>query len=164
MPALPAFASPAAQAATHSLSPAGYRAADAASAACATSRPHNGTILYDRISGGLGRLTIKNRLSQDSVIALVRGRSKAIGVYVRGRASTTVRNIKAGTYTIYFTVGSLFRACTGRFSRGASYWRVNKRLPFASPPHYTVATLTLYAASGGNAPSTQIGPSDFPSP
>lgn len=164
MPGLPAAASAAAPAVPSSLIPAGYRVAGAASAACATSRPRNGKILYSGIRGGLGRLTIRNRLSQDGVIVLVRGRSKAIGVYVRAHASTTVRNIKDGTYTIYFTVGSLFRACTGRFTRGASYWRVKHRLPFVSPPRFTVATLTLFAVNGGSSPTTQISPSGFPAP
>jgi hypothetical protein len=164
MPGLPASASTAAQAAPHSLSLADYRAASATSATCATSRPHSGRILYAGIKGGLGRLTIKNRLSQDSVIVLVRGRSKAIGVYVRAHASATVRNIKSGTYTIYFTTGSRFRACTGRFTRGASYNRVKQHLPFAFPPHFTIATLTLFAASGGNAPTTPISPPSFPAP
>ena len=132
--------------------------------ACATSRPHTGTILYSGIRGGMGMLTIKNTLSQDSVIVLVRGRSKAIGVYVRAHARTTVHNVKDGTYTIYFTTGSSFSVCQGRFTRGASYWRVNDRATFVAPPQYTIATLTLYAVSGGNAPSTQINPSGFPVP
>jgi hypothetical protein len=113
-----------------------------------------------RIRGGLGTLTIKNHLGQDSVIMLVRGRSKAIGVH----ATSTVRNGKPGTYTIYFTAGSRYSVCKGRFTSGDSYWRVKNRLPFASPPQYTVATLTLFAVSGGNAPTTQINPSDFPPP
>jgi hypothetical protein len=152
----------AAAAATHA--PTGYRAAGAAPATCSTSRPHSGTILFSGIRGGLGRITIKNHLSQDSVIVLVRGKSKAIGVYVRAHATSTVRNIKDGTYTIYFTTGSRFSACKGRFTSGASYWRVKNRLPFVSPPRFTVATLTIFAASGGNSPSTQISPSGFPSP
>lgn len=134
----------------------------AASTASATSRPPNGTILYSKIRGGLGRLTIKNGLSKDGVVALVRGRSKAIGVYVRARSSTTVRNIKDGTYTIYFTTGSLFSVSKGRFTRGATYWRFNNRLRFVPPPYYTVAILTLHAVKGGNAPAKQIKPGDFP--
>ena len=91
-PALPALAS----ATTH-----------AAPTACATSRPHSGTILHSEIRGGPGTLTIKNHLSQDAAIVLVLGRSKALSVYVRTHASTTVGNIKDGTYTIYFTAGTL---------------------------------------------------------
>ena len=136
----------------------------AASTASATSRPPNGTILYAGIRGGLGRLTIKNGPSQDGVVTLVRGRSKAISVYVRARSSTTVRNIKDGTYTIYYTTGSpfSFSVSRGRFTRGATYWRFNDRALFVPPPQYTVATLTLYAVSGGNAPTTQIPPGDYP--
>jgi hypothetical protein len=161
---LPAAASTAAQAAPHGLSATSRPAAGAALAACATSRPHTGKILYSGIRGGMGRLTIKNRLSHDSVIVLVRGRSKAIGVYVRAHASTTVGNIKSGTYTVYFTSGSLFRVCRGRFTRGASYFRVKQHLPFAFPPHFTVATLIIFAATGGNAPTTPISPPGFPAP
>ena len=161
---LPAAASVAAQAAPHGLSSASYQAADTAAASCATSRPHTGRILYAGITGGLGRLTIKNHLSQDSVIVLVRGRSKAIGVYVRAHATTTVRNIKSGTYTIYFTTGSLFRTCTGRFTRGASYWRVKQHVTFVALPHFSVDTLTIFAVRGGNAPTTPIGANGFPAP
>lgn len=134
----------------------------AASTASATSRPRNGTILYAGIKGGLGRLTIKNRPNQDGVVTLVLGRSKAISVYVRAKSSTTVHNIKVGTYTIYFTTGSLFSVSRGRFTRGATYWRFKIRLRFVPPPRYSIATLTLYAVRGGNAPTTQISPGDYP--
>jgi hypothetical protein len=146
-------------------SSAGTHAAAAASATCATSRPHSGTILYAGITGGQGRLTIHNGLSQDGVVVLVRGHSKAIGVYVRAHASTTVHNVKDGTYTIDFTAGSLFRTCTGRFTSGASYWRFSKSLAFVTTPtEYTLWTLTLQPVPNGNAPTTQISPADFPAP
>ena len=136
-----------------------------AAATCATSRPHSGTILYAGITGGQGRLTIQNGLSQDGVVVIVRGQSKAIGVYVRAHASTTVQNIKDGTYTIDFTAGSVFSTCTGRFASGASYWRFSNSLAFVTTPtEYTVWTLTLQPVPNGNAPTTQISPADFPAP
>jgi len=159
---LPATASAATQAPYDS---AGTHTAAVASATCATYRPHSGTILYAGITGGQGRLTIQNGLSQDGVVVLVRGHSKAIGVYVRAHASTTVHNIKDGTYTIDFTAGSLFRTCTGRFTSGASYWRFSNSLAFVTTPtEYTVWTLTLQPVPNGNAPTTQISPADFPAP
>jgi hypothetical protein len=165
LPVLPAAASVAAQAAPHGLSAASNQAAGAASAACVTSRPRTGRILYAGIKGGLGRLTIKNHLSHDSVIVLVRGRSRAIGVYVRAHATTTVHNIKTGTYTIYFTTGSLFRTCTGRFTRGASYWRIKQHITFVPLPHFSVDTLTIFAVKGGgNAPTAPISSKGFPAP
>jgi len=146
-------------------SSAGTHAAAAASATCAASRPHSGTILYAGITGGQGKLTIHNGLSQDGVVVLVRGHSKAIGVYVRAHASTTVQNVKDGTYTVDFTNGSLFHTCTGRFTSGASYWRFSKSLAFVTTPtEYTLWTLTLQPVPNGNAPTTQISPADFPAP
>ena len=122
-------------------------------------------ILYSGISGGAGQLKIKNRPDQDGVVVLVRGRHRAIGVYVRAHARTTVDNIKDGTYTVYFTTGSRFSVCQGRFTRDASYWRFDNHLRFVTTAQtYTIYTLTLYVVNGGNAPTTQIGPSDFPAP
>ncbi|HEY6296138.1 MAG TPA: hypothetical protein VIX15_10785 [Streptosporangiaceae bacterium] len=140
-------------------------ATQAVATACATSRPHSGTILYSGITGGSGQLTIKNRPDQDGVVVLVRGRHKAIGVYVRARARATVGNIQDGTYTIYFTSGSQYSACQGRFTSGATYWRFNNHLRFATTATtFTTWTVTLYTVNGGNAPTTQVGPSDFPPP
>ena len=134
-------------------------------AACATSRPHSGAILHSEIRGGQGTLTIKNHLSQDAVIVMVRGGSKAFSVYVRTRASTTVGNVKDGTYTIYFTAGARYSTCQGLFTSEASYWRVKNHVPFVTTSTATtVATLTLFSASGGGAPTTQIGPGGFPKP
>jgi hypothetical protein len=98
------------------------------------------------------------------VVVLVRGRTKAFGVYIRARSKTTVGNVRPGTYTIFFTDGSRFSVCQGRFTSGASYYRFNVRATFVAPPRYTTATLTIYAVSGGNAPTTQINPGDFPAP
>ena len=149
-PGLPAVASAAARATT---------------TACATSRPHSGTILYAGISGGQGQLTIKNRPGEDGVVVLVRGGSRAIGIYVRAHARATVDNIADGTYTIYYTIGSRFSVCQGRFTRGASYWRITNHLHFVTTAQtYTTYSVTLYVVSGGNAPTNQINPSGFPAP
>jgi len=157
LPALPAAASARTVSASHQVT-------NSALAACHTSRPHTGTILQSEIRGGLGQMVIKNHLSRDAVIELVRGKSKAVGVYVRAHATTTVRNIKPGWYTVYFTSGSLFKACTGRFTSGAAYYRVKKHLYFDFPPHYDIWTLTLVFVKGGNAPTSPIPPKSFPAP
>lgn len=151
LPALPAAAS------THQV-------AGTALAACGTSRPHTGTILQSRIRGGMGQIVVKNHLSHDAVIELVHGSSKAVGVYVRAHATATVRNIKSGWYTVFFTSGSLFKTCTGRFTSGAVYYRVKKHLYFDFPPHYDIWTLTLVFVRGGNSPASPIPPKGFPAP
>lgn len=134
----------------------------AASTTCAVSRPRNGTILYSRIRGGPGRLTVKNGLRHDGVVVLMRGRSKAVSVYVRAHSNATIPHVKSGTYTIYFTTGSRYRTCRGRFSRNAAYSRFSKRLRFASSPYYTVATATLHGVRNGNTPVSRIKPREYP--
>jgi predicted regulator of Ras-like GTPase activity (Roadblock/LC7/MglB family) len=162
---LPAAASAATRTPNEATASAAGTHAAAASATCAASRPHSGTILYAGITGGQGKLTIHNGLSQDGVVVIVRGHSKAIGVYVRAHASTTVQNVKDGTYTVDFTAGSLFHTCTGRFTSGASYWRFSKSLAFVTTAtEYTLWTLTLQPVPNGNAPTTQISPAAFPAP
>ena len=169
---LSAFTSAAAQTSTGSYGAIAHspgtdsHVAGTASTASATSRPPNGTILYSGISGGLGVLKIDNsrNVSQDAVVALVLGGSKAISVYVRAGSWATVGNIKDGTYTIYCTTGSppSFSVSEGRFTSGAAYWRFNDTLLFVAPPDYDIWTLTLYPVSDGNAPTTPISPGDFP--
>jgi hypothetical protein len=155
-----AAASAATQAPAHS---AGTPAV--AAATCATTRPHSGTILYKGIVGGLGQLTIQNGLSQDGVVMLVLGRSRAIGVYVRAHATATVGNIRDGNYTVYFSSGSRYRTCTGRFSSGASYQRFSKPLDYVTTPtEYTVWTVTLQPVPNGNTPITPVSPPSFPAP
>ncbi|MEV5409640.1 hypothetical protein AB0K60_12490 [Thermopolyspora sp. NPDC052614] len=136
---------------------------DTAGAESAAARPSNGRILYSGIRGGLGRLTIKNGLSRDGVVTLVRGRTKAISVYVRARKSTTVRNIKDGTYRVFFTTGYRFSVSKGRFTRSATYQRFNSRLLFrTTATQFSTWRLTLHAVPGGNAGTTTINPKDFP--
>ncbi|MCA2221983.1 hypothetical protein [Nonomuraea aurantiaca] len=134
-------------------------AADSAAAA----RPRNGKILYDRVSGGQGTLKIKNGTSRDGVVTLVKGRTKAISIYVRARSSASVRDVRDGTYRVYFTTGSRFRTSKGRFSQSAVYQRFNDRLKFTTTAtSRSVWTLTLNPIRGGNARTTSINPKDFP--
>lgn len=135
----------------------------AATESTAAARPRNGRILYARITGGLGRLTIKNGLNRDGVVTLVRGRTKAISVYVRARKSTTVRNIKDGTYRVYFTTGYRYSVSKRRFTRSATYQRFNQLLRFRTTSRqYSVWRLTLHAIPGGNARTSTVNPRNFP--
>ncbi|GAB2909147.1 hypothetical protein ACFMQL_25995 [Nonomuraea fastidiosa] len=129
----------------------------------AAARPRNGRILYDRISGGLGQLKIKNGTSRDGVVALVKGRKKAISIYVRAKSSATIRDVRDGTYTIYFTTGTRYSVSKGRFTRGASYQRFNNRLRFTTTSRTrTIWTITLNPVKGGTARTSHVNPKDFP--
>ncbi|MEU8354590.1 hypothetical protein AB0C27_01150 [Nonomuraea sp. NPDC048882] len=129
----------------------------------ALARPSNGRILYHRIGGGVNQLKIKNGTSRDGVVALVRGSTKAISIYVRAKSTATIRDVRDGTYRIYFTTGSRFSVSKGRFGRNAVYQRFNDRLRFRSPgTRYTIYTLTLHPVRGGKARTSGVNPKDFP--
>jgi hypothetical protein len=129
----------------------------------AAARPANGRILYRGISGGLGRLTIKNGLKRDGVVTLVRGGKKAISVYVRAGRTATVRNIKDGTYRIFFTTGYRYSVSKKRFTRSATYQRFRNILRFRTYGNqYTIYQLTLHQIVGGNARTDHVNPRNFP--
>lgn len=135
----------------------------AAAQTSAAARPSNGRILYDRYSGGRGRLTIRNGTSRDSVITLVKGRTKAISIYVRARSTATIKDVRDGTYRVYFTSGYRFSTKTKRFTRSASYQRFDDRLRFVTTAtSYRIYTLSLQRVVGGNASSSAVNPRDFP--
>ncbi|SDI27690.1 hypothetical protein [Nonomuraea jiangxiensis] len=129
----------------------------------AAARPSNGRILYHRFAGGPNRLKIKNGTSRDGVVALVKGKSKAISIYVRAKSTATIKDVRDGTYRIYFTTGTQFSVSKGRFGRGAVYQRFDDQVRFrSSATQYTIYTLTLNPVRGGNAHSSAVNPKDFP--
>ncbi|MEU6744040.1 hypothetical protein [Streptosporangium sandarakinum] len=129
----------------------------------ATARPANGTLLYDRLSDGRGVLKIKNGTSRDGVVTLVRGKTKALSLYVRARSTARTDVVEDGTYRVYFTTGYRFSTSKGRFSRGASYQRFENRLRFTTTSTSATSwTLTLNPVRGGNAHARNISPKDFP--
>ncbi|MFI9593333.1 hypothetical protein [Nonomuraea sp. NPDC052265] len=133
------------------------------SAVQAASRPSNGRIVYDRLSGGRGVLKIKNGTSKDGVVTIVKGRTKAVSIYVRARSTARIRDVRDGTYRIYFTTGYRFSTSKGRFTRAASYQKFNDRLRFrTTSTQYTIWTLTLNPIRGGNARTSPVNPKDFP--
>ncbi|GIH75858.1 hypothetical protein [Planobispora longispora] len=135
----------------------------AVSSAETAARPKNGKILYAGISGGRGVLKIKNGTRKDGVVTLVRGKKKAISIYVRARSTASIKTVRGGTYRIYFTTGYRFSVSKGRFASAASYQRFNDKLKFVSTSTaWSVWTLTLNAVPGGNASTSGVNPKDFP--
>ncbi|MFF0307090.1 hypothetical protein ACFYSC_06665 [Streptosporangium sp. NPDC004379] len=152
VPATPAIATLPAASAVSALAPTG-----------ATARPSNGKLLYARLSDGRGVLKIKNGTTRDGVVTLVRGRTKAISLYVRARSTAKTSVVEDGTYRVYFTTGYRFSVSKGRFTRGASYQRFDSRLKFTTTSTSATSwTLTLNPVRGGNARARHISPKDFP--
>jgi hypothetical protein len=142
---------------------ASERTVDSVSQTDAAARPRNGKILYHRLGGGLGTLKIKNGTSRDGVVTLVKGKAKAVSIYVRARSTAGVKDVRDGTYRVYFTTGSRFSTSKGRFGRNAVYQRFNDRLKFATTAtSASIWTLTLNPVRGGNARTSSINPKDFP--
>ncbi|MEV0381346.1 hypothetical protein [Nonomuraea sp. NPDC050643] len=139
------------------------RTPQTAASATAAARPRNGKILYDRISGGIGLLKIKNGTSRDGVVALVRGKTKAISIYVRARSTATIKDVRDGTYRVYFTTGYAYNTSKGRFTRSATYQRFDSKLKYRTTSTYRPGwSLTINPVKGGNARTTQVNPKDFP--
>ncbi|MDP9864727.1 MULTISPECIES: hypothetical protein [Streptosporangium] len=137
--------------------------ASSASSALTAARPGNGTLLYDRLSSGQGTLKIKNGTGKDAVVTLVRGRSKAISLYIRARSNASTDVVEDGTYRIYFTSGYKFSTAKGRFTQSAVYQRFDDRLKFTTTSSSsTIWTLTLNPVRNGNARTSGVDPDDFP--
>ncbi|GGS80695.1 hypothetical protein GCM10010156_44350 [Planobispora rosea] len=158
------YAAVPAAAATHTAVPAAASAQESAvSSAETAARPRNGKILYAGISGGRGVLKIKNGTKRDAVVTLVRGKSKAISIYVRARSTASVKTVRSGTYRIFFTSGYRFNVSKGRFASSASYQRFDDKLKFVSTSTtWSIWTLTLNTVPGGNARTRGVDPKDFP--
>jgi hypothetical protein len=129
----------------------------------AAARPANGKILYDRISDGRNAFKVKNGTTKDAVVTLVRGKTKAISVFVRAKSTATVDDVRDGTYRIYYTSGYRFSTSKGRFAKSALYRRFDKQAKFTSTEtRSTIVTLTLNVVKGGNARTVGVNPNDFP--
>jgi hypothetical protein len=128
-----------------------------------SARPSNGKILYHRIGGGRNVFKVKNGNATDGVVTLVRGNTKAISFYVRAKSTASVKDVRDGTYRIYFTTGYRFSTSKGRFTRAARYQRFNDRLKFVSTAAgSTIWTVTLHRVKGGKAGTSPVNPKDFP--
>ncbi|MFC4057749.1 hypothetical protein ACFOWE_05560 [Planomonospora corallina] len=129
----------------------------------AAARPRNGRILYARLLGGHGTLSVKNGGRTDAVVTLVRGKKKAVSVYVRARSTAKVTGVRDGTYKVYFTSGYRFSVSKGRFGRNAVYQRFDNQLRFTTTStSSTIWKLTITPVKGGNARARGVNPNDFP--
>ncbi|MFF4776896.1 hypothetical protein ACFY05_28935 [Microtetraspora fusca] len=127
----------------------------------------NGTILASGIRGGRGTLTVKNGSSGDSVVTLVLGKKKAVSVYVRKRSTAKVTNIKDGKYRVYYTSGSDYDRAVRGFTHNCAFQKFDDSLSFkttytATQIRWSNWTLTLNKVIGGNAPTSDVSPDDFP--
>lgn len=130
-------------------------------------RLSNGTILVSRIRGGRGNLIVKNGGRSDSVVSLVKGKTKAVSVYIRKKSTARVSNIRDGKYKVYFTTGVDYDRGARAFTRSCGFQRFDDPLPYkttftSSQVRWKNWTLTLNKVTGGNARTSDVDPNKFP--
>jgi hypothetical protein len=130
-------------------------------------RLKNGAFIRNGGRGGRAYLRIRNGLSDDAVVTLVRGKSKVMSVYVRKRKSYKINNVRDGSYKVYYTTGKDWDRSARAFTRDCDFKRFEKPLRFRTTYGATLIrwsnwTLSLHAVAGGNARTKKVKPGDFP--
>ena len=126
-------------------------------------RPPTG-MLEDHSPGGQGKLLIKNCTEADALVILTGLDEKAVkSAYIRNAESFDMTGIPDGTYRLYYSKGEAFNKETNRFTKNATYQRLDATIEFTtSATQYTAWEVTLYGVVGGNEGSEQVDPSKFP--
>jgi hypothetical protein len=125
-------------------------------------RLKNGAVLSRKGGTGPGVLIIDNGNAREGVVKLVAG-GKRMSIYIGRRAKATIQGIPDGTFDVYFAGGVSWDGKRNTFSRSCGFTKFERRMKFTSGGgQYTEFRLTLNAVKGGNAPSKQIDPDDFP--
>lgn len=136
----------------------------------------NGSSPFDTCFGkgiynGNATLTIKNGANSDAIVCLysIHSNRTIRNEYVRKNTSFTMDNIAQGNYKIRVFYGNnwnpnLENTCgtKGFFESDVSFSEFDRTEYFEdSDEGYTVATVTLYTVSGGNASTSKISQSSF---
>jgi hypothetical protein len=129
-------------------------------------RPDNGTVFVNELGGGSNRLKIDNQRSKDMLVVLTDPADPSrqlLSVYVHANSTSTVRGIRSGTYTTFYSDGSDWCVFYQRFTLDPDYGRFQDDSVFtASGSTYTIVTLTFGATDGAWSPTSNVDPDDFP--
>ncbi|MBA7669045.1 hypothetical protein ES703_77171 [subsurface metagenome] len=129
-------------------------------------RLSTGTYLVKKLGGGLGELTIENGLDLDAVVILVDSEEPEVplmAVYIRSEASYTMREIRDGTYVIYFSLGEDWDNDSKKFIGKTVYQRFEDELHFKTTGGtYTTYKATLHPVIGGTAGTEYLDEDEFP--
>jgi hypothetical protein len=130
-----------------------------------TTRPANGSFVKQAGKHGLGKLKIKNSGS-DMTISLVpaKGRKTPLfTVYVRGKSSYTVTRVSPGNYQIYYASGAGWNPSRKGFTSKCAFSKFDDTFLFKGYPIIDTWQITMTPTLGGNATTSDVDPSDFPS-
>jgi hypothetical protein len=130
-------------------------------------RPSNGQFVRQGSRTGRGELTINNAGELDAVITLAVGKRPTFAVYVRKGAKHTVTGIRDDTYHVFFASGTDWDRKARAFGRDCSFDRFDDSFKFetkqtATQIEWSTWTIELQPVVGGNAPTSEVDPDDFP--
>jgi hypothetical protein len=127
-------------------------------------RLNNGNMIK-KAGGGLGQFKVKNSGSTDAVVTLAPAGSKSatFSVYIRNGETATASGIKDGTYDAYMSSGEDWDSGAKVFTMNCRQQKSNDTFKFSTTGRtYTVWTIELHPATGGNGTSSNVNPGDVP--
>ncbi|WP_433256224.1 hypothetical protein ACQPYK_16785 [Streptosporangium sp. CA-135522] len=132
-----------------------------------TRRLSNGKFIHSEGRPGRAYLELKNGNGQDAVVVLMRGKKKAITVYVRKKSKFRVQGVRDGKYKVYYTLGTDWDSKARSFTRSCTFEQFGKSVRFrtvhtATQIRWTDWTITLNAVRGGTVRPKRVKPGDFP--
>jgi len=129
-----------------------------------TSRPATGTLVAKPSRHGGGELKIANGGPDDTAVSLVpaAGGHPLLTVYVRGGNDTTVRRVGTGTYRIYYESGSDWNPDRAGFMTGCAFNRFDQTYRFRAYPVIDTWSISITPVAGGQASTSGVDPTTFP--
>ncbi len=146
-----------------------------------------GTYIRRSVSGGLGKITIRNGYPRDVMacltkwkkggkfIALTSAGRSLLSVYIRSGQSFTISAIPNGTYRLYYALGRDWNRYTRSFLSIDVRRRSKAKMSFGTSTRswdtpgyrhwatqYVHYLIKLNPAGGGNMPVEEVRPEDFP--
>ncbi|MEV7006966.1 hypothetical protein [Streptosporangium sp. NPDC051022] len=130
-------------------------------------RLRNGAFIKSEGRPGRAYLELRNGNNRDAVVVLVRGKKKAITVYVRKKSKFKIHGVRDGKYEIFYTLGVDWDSRNRSFTRSCSFEQFGKSIRFktihtARQIRWNDWTLTLNAVAGGTVRPKHLKPNDFP--
>jgi len=132
-------------------------------------RPLTGTIVQDTGQrSGPGKLSIDNGTQFDGVAVLALSNDTPVtAVYIRSGESSTLTDIRDGTYYLLFTTGEDWDGDEALFTKNPRFQRFEDPFNFqttttALGSQYTIWDVTLHPIVGGTAATLPLRPDQFP--
>lgn len=145
-----------------------------------------GTVLANKLSGGDGKLVLKNGYPEDCMFCLTLSKSAetpSLAVYVRGKQKATVSGLKDGRYYVFYCFGDDWNRHTKDFLDDDGHGRFEKPVAFVTKnwtsrytdwdawtiwttyhTQYTLFTIEISPKYGDKEGGVMVEAEDFPDP